>query len=270
MDYGENTRGFLLVKFKRQKWYNALLKSNDPLIVSAGFHKYQTIPYFCKQDQGERLRFVKYTPKFDFCFVVLYGNYVANMTGVITFQNIAEDQRKFRVSGTGIVVGFSQDYKIKKKLKLVGEPFKIFKKTALVKGMFNSDVEVMKFVGAKIKTVSGIRGQVKKPIKEGPEGSFRAAFEDKIIMSDLVVCRTWINVQLDKYYNPILKFNQKELLKTTWELRKLKGIEVNKESVYKKVERPNKKFTPLILPKSLKQALPFKTKEKVKDQTVKR
>ena len=39
-NYGENTRGFLLVRFKRQKWYNALLKSNDPLIVSAGFHKF--------------------------------------------------------------------------------------------------------------------------------------------------------------------------------------------------------------------------------------
>lgn len=101
-------------------------------------------------------------------------------------------------------MGFSQDYKIKKKLKLVGEPFKIFKKTALIKGMFNSDLEVMKFLGAKIKTVSGIRGQIKKPIKEGAEGCFRASFEDKIIMSDLVVCRTWITVTLDKYINPIL------------------------------------------------------------------
>ena len=54
-----------------------------------------------------------------------------------------------------------------KKLKLVGEPYKIFKNTAFIKGMFNSAIEVANYEGAMIKTVSGIRGQVKKAIKEG-------------------------------------------------------------------------------------------------------
>lgn len=53
-----------------------------------------------------------------------------------------ENLEKFWVCGTGIVVGFSQNYDIKKKLKLVGEPFKIYRNTALIKGMFNSKIEV--------------------------------------------------------------------------------------------------------------------------------
>mmetsp|Transcript_47097 Transcript_47097/g.34457 ORF Transcript_47097/g.34457 Transcript_47097/m.34457 type:complete len:82 (+) Transcript_47097:38-283(+) len=79
-----------------------------------------------------------------------------------------------------------------KKLKLVGEPLKIMKNTAFIRGMFNSRLEVAKFQGAALRTVSGVRGQIKRAVKEGvPEGTFRATFEDKILKSDLVFCRTW-------------------------------------------------------------------------------
>ena len=221
---------------------------------------------------------VKYTPKFGSCYATFYGPTYALGTTFIGVQKLQDEAGKdvshFRICVTGAVVEINSQFKIMKKLKLIGEPFKIHKNTAFIKGMFNSRLEVAKFTGAQLRTVSGIRGQIKKMVKEGaPEGSFRATFEDKILKSDLIFCKTWYQVEIPKFYNPLIFYGQTRMLKSHADLRRENCIEIPTKGIDSEYvrhdetidrERDERVFAPLQVPKGIASNLPFKSKEKVK------
>eukprot|EP00804_Cyclotella_cryptica_P003462 CCRYP_002111-RD/>CCRYP_002111-RD protein AED:0.29 eAED:0.29 QI:0/0.5/0.4/1/0.5/0.4/5/98/563 len=266
----ETERGLVRCRFKKHRWHKKILKCNDPLVFSIGWRRFQSIPVFSTEDQNGRLRYLKYTPEHMHCQVTFYGPQVPPNTGILAIQRLTGNIPGFRISATGVVLELDASSKIVKKLKLVGTPTKIYKNTAFISGMFNSDLEVSRFEGASIRTVSGIRGQVKKALREGQPGSFRATFEDKILLSDIVFCRTWVPVEVKNYYNPVTSLLCKDGV-DGWRAMKPKSIlhvetetpiEVNPDSIYKPIERKERKFNKLFIPKSVESALPFASKPK--------
>ncbi|CAL4914250.1 unnamed protein product [Urochloa decumbens] len=277
---GEENTGYMQASLKRHRWHRKVLKTKDPIIVSIGWRRFQTTPIYAIEDRNGRHRMLKYTPEHMHCFAMFWGPLAPPKSGVLAIQNLSNNQVPFRITATGWVQEFNNTARIVKKIKLTGTPCKIFKKTALIKGMFTSGLEVARFEGASIRTVSGIRGQVKKAAKiepgdvlkrkgENTEGIARCTFEDRILMSDIVFLRAWVNVEVPTYCNLVTTALQprKEIwqgMRTTAELRRAHDIPIphNKDSVYKPIERKPRKFNPVQIPAKLQQLLPFKSKPK--------
>lgn len=268
-------------RIKKHRWHKKLLKSNDAQIFSVGWRRFQSLPIYSTTDMNQRERYLKYTPEHLHCNITFYGPMSTVNTGIVMLQNINYldsnnmKQSSFRITATGVVLSNESSPKICKKLKLTGVPYKIYKNTVYVRDMFSSALEVNKFVGAALRTVSGIRGQIKKAITGTQNtanipGLYRATFEDKLLMSDIIFCRTWTTINPHKYYNNIANYLYTD--KQQWNGMKSIGairyelnqpVPNNINSQYKPIQRGIRKFSSLVIPSKLQSQLPYASKPKL-------
>ncbi|PFH34328.1 AARP2CN (NUC121) domain-containing protein [Besnoitia besnoiti] len=272
---GEQAKTFIQVRVKKHRWFPRVLKSDDVLLFSAGWRRFQSLPMYALEDRSNaRIRYLKYTPEHLHCLAYFWAPGLPPATPVLAIRD-TRATANFRVSATGLVLQTSPSVELSKKLKLLGEPKKIFKNTAFIKNMFNSDLEVNMCMGSKIQTVSGIRGQVKKAL--GTDGTFRATFEDKILMSDLVVCKTWIKLQPRQFCNPVLDVEGWQRLRTQAEIRQAyqmptptkPGSHPDGSLAALQAARRSKEFNPIRVPKQLMLKLPFHARTKLQHRTSK-
>jgi ribosome biogenesis protein BMS1 len=117
----EENFGFVQVRVKKHRWHPKILKTNDPLIFSIGWRRFQTVPIY-SLDDGTRNRMLKYTPEHMHCLATFYGPISSPGTGFCAFNTIGNEKASFRISATGVVTDIDGSSRITKKLKLTGVP----------------------------------------------------------------------------------------------------------------------------------------------------
>ncbi|KAL7632419.1 UNVERIFIED_CONTAM: hypothetical protein RMT77_017273 [Armadillidium vulgare] len=266
----ELAMGYIKVRLKVHRWFPKILKNKDPLYISLGWRRFQTMVFYAKREDNFRLRSLKYARKYMHVEAIFWGPVTEMSSGFVAIQDINVKSSTFSIAANGVVLEVDQSTKLEKKLKLIGYPEKIYQKTAFIKDMFHSEIEVSRFDGVKIQTQSKIRGAIKKA--DGLEGNFRATFEDTIKMSDTVILTTWVEVEVPKFCsivkNLLLPRGQKSSwngMKTNAQVKREQNIKnlPNPDSLYTEIkERREYVHLPLRIPKKLQAQLPYADKPK--------
>lgn len=82
----EDKLGLMKLKVIRNRFYERLLKSRDPLVFSVGWRRFQSIPIYFNMEDEKRARFMKYTPRDLHCNAMIYGPIVPIHSGVLGVQ----------------------------------------------------------------------------------------------------------------------------------------------------------------------------------------
>lgn len=70
---GEEQLAYMRLRLKRHRWHRGVLKSNDPLILSVGWRRFQSVLVYSVDDHNGRQRMIKYTPEHMFCTATCFG-----------------------------------------------------------------------------------------------------------------------------------------------------------------------------------------------------
>ncbi|OAG29791.1 ribosome biogenesis protein BMS1 [Nematocida sp. ERTm5] len=257
---------FIQGRVKRHKWFKKTLKTKEAHYISMGWRRFQTTPIFSLKD-AIRNRILKYIPDSMTCNVTFYAPTHPPGTSFTILRKFNKD-KNFRIAANGVQCEIGGHPRIMKKLKLIGYPSEIKGHTVFVKDMFHTQEEAARYEGAMLKTVSGLRGQIKKA---GKNGVFRASFEGVIKMSEIIFLPCFFPITPSKVYLNAENFADAGEIKLLKEIRDAKGIqlEAKSDSVYREIEEPKaNRIAPI--PKSVlsKAPLSMLKKDEEKEEMV--
>ncbi|KAI3893124.1 hypothetical protein MKW92_027654 [Papaver armeniacum] len=101
ISHREDTTGYVSARLERHSFRTKSLRTNDPIIVSAGWRRYQTSFIYSPEDLS-----LDFTPEDKTCSAMFGGYFATTGTGVVALQRLADNKAAFRILATGEVLGF--------------------------------------------------------------------------------------------------------------------------------------------------------------------
>lgn len=152
------------------------VKSKERLIFQCGFRRFTACPIFSQHTNGNKHKYERYfRPE---------NTVVASMYAPITFPPcpvlcyLEKLNGSLELIATGSVLSANPDRLVIKRVVLSGHPYKVHKRSAVIRFMFFHREDINWFKPVQLRTKYGRRGHIKEPL--GTHGHMKCVFNGQL------------------------------------------------------------------------------------------
>ncbi|RVE64959.1 hypothetical protein OJAV_G00131370 [Oryzias javanicus] len=174
------------------------IKSKEELVFHCGFRRFRASPIFSQHTSADKHKMERFLRPDAPTVVSVYAPITFPPAGVLLFK-----QRKDGVQdlvATGSLLSCDPQRVVLKRIVLSGHPFKINRRSAVVRYMFFNREDIMWFKPVELRTKWGRRGHIKEAL--GTHGHMKCVFDNQLRSQDTVLMNLYKRVYPHWTYDP--------------------------------------------------------------------
>ncbi|CAB0005855.1 unnamed protein product [Nesidiocoris tenuis] len=165
--------------------HTEIVESKDKLLFQVGYRRFKACPIFSTPSKGNKHKF---SHVLDFVptpsrVLALSSNIKAVGNHLAIFQTLV---------ASGSVLSVDPDRVVVKRVVLSGHPFKIYKRSAIIRFMFYNREDIEYYKPVELRTKYGRRGHIKEPL--GTHGHMKCVFNQQLKSQDTVLLNLYKRV----------------------------------------------------------------------------
>ncbi|KAF2348906.1 Ribosome biogenesis protein BMS1/TSR1 C-terminal [Trinorchestia longiramus] len=174
------------------------IKSKDKLVFHVGFRRYVNQPIFSEHTAGDKQKFCRYFHPGMTVVASMYAPVTYPPAAVLAFRQLSGNRQE--LVATGSVYTVNADRCVLKRIILSGHPFKIHKRSVVVRYMFFDRDDINWFKPIELRTKWGRKGNIKEAL--GTHGHMKCVFNGILKSQDTILLHLYKRVFPKWTYNP--------------------------------------------------------------------
>ncbi|KAK5602670.1 ribosome biogenesis protein tsr1 [Crenichthys baileyi] len=187
------------------------IKSKEELVFHCGFRRFRASPIFSQHTTADKHKMERFLRPDAPTVVSVYAPITFPPTGVLLFKERNDGVQD--LVATGSLLSCDPQRVVLKRIVLSGHPFKINRRSAVVRYMFFNREDIMWFKPVELRTKWGRRGHIKEAL--GTHGHMKCVFDNQLRSQDTVLMNLYKRVYprwtYDPYVPPQLPWFKKEV-----------------------------------------------------------